>query len=286
MSTFEKKLQLECENKNSNLELSYKEFQYLSFLMERETGVHLAESKSQLLKSRLYKRIHELGLKSFSEYIKVLEGDIRKVELTTFINSLTTNKTDFFRENRHFEYIVESLKKKAQSKRPIYFWSAACSTGEEPYTIALIMENLVLSGLIGDYRILASDLDTSILEKAKKGIYSEIDVAPIPVELKHKFLKTRLADGKRIYHIDERLQRKIKFRHNNLLTQSLEMNLQFDYIFLRNVLIYFKSDTIQTVVDGILKRLRPGGHLIIGLSETLNSITHNLERVDSSIYKK
>jgi chemotaxis protein methyltransferase CheR len=269
----------------AGLKISSKEFETLRNLIRSMTGINLNEQKVSLMQSRLSKRLRQLNMSSFQEYIDYLVNQDPDSEMPIFINSLTTNKTDFMREEQHFHYLKEVLQQSPVSGTK-YIWSAACSTGAEVYTLALVLEDLMLQKAGLDYRILGTDIDTSVLQKASDGIYSKYELDPVnPFWIKRHFYAGKGAK-KNLHKISDEIKKKIKFRQYNLISQDNRLEMKFDIIFLRNVLIYFERDTIEKVIASLTENLKPGGLLFIGHSENLNSISHDLKYVGMSIYQK
>lgn len=267
--------------------LSHKDYVFIRDLAFEKTGINLNENKVTMIQSRISRRLNALKLRSYSDYIEYLQNNPQ--EMTPFINSLTTNKTDFFREIDHFDYLRDNYFPNLTSNstgKSLYVWSAACSAGHEVYTLGMVFDEFTKSNPSYDFRILGTDIDTDILTKAENGIYPAEQVSPIaPNYLRGNFEKGRGNDDGN-YIVTKKLKEKIKFRQFNLIDPANTVPLQFDIIFLRNVLIYFTKDTIQIVIDKLVSHLNPGGLLFIGHSETLNGINHNLQSLGSAIYKK
>lgn len=271
--------------------LSPEQFKFITSLIFEKAGILLDGNKMTMVQSRMLRRLKKLNYETVDEYIKFLKSNPEQ-EMEHFINSLTTNKTDFFRENDHFNYIINNYFKEALAKRTttltqnIYVWSAACSAGHEVYTLALIFDEFCKMNPGFDYKILGSDIDTEILDKAKTGVYPEEQIEPIP----KKYLQGNFEKGKGsnegFYRVSDQLRRNVKFRRFNLTIPEERIPLTFDIIFLRNVLIYFPPEIIKKVIDKLVSHLKPGGLLFIGHSETLNGIKHDLEFIGSSTYRK
>ncbi len=264
-------------------------YYFIRDLILQQAGISLAENKKSMIQSRLSKRIIALKIKNIADYLSYLKHN--KEELSNFINALTTNKTDFFREVDHFNILLEKflpelVQKYNNQKKVIMFWSAACSSGPEAYTISMIIMEFLKGRPNLDYKILGSDIDTDIIKKAELAIYPEEDVSHIP----QKYISGNFVRGtgsnSGLYKITDRLKDRVKFRQYNLIDSVNTLSLNFDYIFLRNVLIYFQLDIIQKVIDNVTNRLLPGGLLFIGHAETLNGVKHDLIPMGSSIYKK
>lgn len=267
--------------------LSRSEFEFLSSRIREIAGIHITEHKVAMVESRLQKRLRTLGIRNFSDYINLIDRDAS--ELTEFINALTTNKTEFFREPFHFEFLTQTIIPKlvsASNLGVLSVWCAAASTGEEPYTIAMVLSEALALQKGWDFRILATDIDTKVLQTAEHGKYRSDLIHPVPFELQRKYLQRGKGPMSGQYRIAPALARHLKFRPFNLVSDELQTNILFDIIFLRNVLIYFQPETIQIVIDRIYSRLKPGGYLFIGHSETLNRVNHKFRPLHSAIYQK
>ncbi len=252
------------------MKMDSKTFEELREFIYKKSGIFFEKSKEYLLTNRLKKRLKELNLKSFEEYLNYLRSPRGNKELGPLFDAITINETYFFRHLRQIEafrdIIVPELLKK---KRSINVWSAACSTGEEPYTLVIaLMEKY---GQNIPARILASDISNEVLEKAKEGIYGEYSVKELSPELKRKYFDS-VGLGK--YKIKDFVKNKVIFKNINLLDPHLPSKVgKMDVIFCRNVLIYFDSSSRQKVVDIFYKNiLNPGGYLILGATESISRL--------------
>ncbi len=249
------------------------------------SGIYLSDSKVQLVTSRLQKRLRSLGLEEYEDYLDVLKNDVAGNELVEFLNVISTNTTYFFREPVHFQYyseMIKTMQNRGQSR--IRVWCAASSTGEEPYTLAMCyMEQ---TGNVGiDFRLLATDISTRVLEVAKAGIYKKDKLSDIPGNIRYKyFSKTTYKSDD--YAIKDMLRPLIAFRRLNLSKTPYPMHGPFDIIFCRNVMIYFDLATKQKLIDEAWRLLRPGGFLFLGHSESIAGIKNNFELVKPALYKK
>lgn len=251
-----------------------------SRLMFEAAGITLASSKQALVEGRLSKRLHALGLTSFTAYLQHLRHDA--AERQQAIDLLTTNETYFFREPRHFAYLSETIAPAAPAGRPLRVWSAACSSGEEPYSIALVLAERMAQR---PWEILASDISTRVLEQARRGIYPMARADNIP----QPYLKAFCLKGTRAqaghFTLQPALRERVRFQAINLNTTLPDIGL-FDLVVLRNVMIYFDTDTKRAVCRRLLDVLRPGGHLFIGHSESLNGLDLPLQTIQPAIYRK
>lgn len=270
--------------------LTEREFHRLRDLVYQYSGITLSDQKMDLVRGRLMKRIRLHGLNSFSDYCKMLSKQESGDELTALIDAISTNKTDFFRENAHFEFLEQNVlpalmaEKKSRSIRQIRVWCAASSTGEEPYTLAILLRRMGLDNSASwDSKILATDISTKVLEKAVDGEYDPDRVRPIPPsELQSCF--ERLSNGK--YRVKDPLRKMIKFGRLNLLREKYPFRHKFDFIFCRNVMIYFDSPTRERLVNHFHQYLPPGGYLFVGHSESLSGLAHPYSYVKPSVYRK
>jgi len=264
-----------------------RDFQYIRQLVSRETGIVVAEIKRHMVYSRLTRRLRALGLRDFRDYCRLLEKDPAG-ELNAFINAITTNLTSFFREPHHFEYlqkvVVPDLLVKNAATRRIRIWSAGCSTGEEPYSIAMAMAE-VLPDRSWDCRILAPDIDTDVLAKGESAVYPIERVAGISqARLKRWFSRGSNAN-QGLTRVSSELREMISFRHLNLMDEW-PVRGPLDVLFCRNVVIYFDKEAQRRIFDKFADRLVDNACLFIGHSESLFKITDRFELVGQTIYRK
>ncbi|MCP5335035.1 MAG: protein-glutamate O-methyltransferase CheR [Oceanospirillaceae bacterium] len=260
------------------------EFKFLAATAYELSGIVLGEQKKELVYSRIARRIRALNLSSFAGYCEYLEQN-KATEVSNFINSITTNLTSFFRENHHFEFLeskaLDEIRQKHMSDRIIRIWSAGCSTGMEPYSIAMTcLNHMKLAGL--DFKILATDLDSEVLAKAKAGIYSMDDVGNIQDKFKKYFEVSK--DGQNA-RMKEQVKDIIQFNRLNLLG-DWPMRHKFDVIFCRNVVIYFNKETQKELFSRYAEMLHTGGYLIIGHSESLHGVNERFKPMGRTIYQK
>ncbi|MEJ0049062.1 MAG: protein-glutamate O-methyltransferase [Rhodospirillales bacterium] len=252
--------------------------------MVRETaGISLGANKRELVFGRLNRRLRALGLHSFSDYRALLDGPDGPAERGEMINAITTNLTSFFREPHHFKFLAEEVLPGllANASRRLRIWSAACSSGEEAYTIAMVMNKALAAKGEWDARILATDIDTNMIDTAEEGRYDAERAGGIPPAFAR--LVTRLPDG----HVEmpETLKQRIAFKPLNLL-ESWPMRGKFDVIFCRNVVIYFDKTVQRTLFDRFADIMTPTGYLFIGHSETLFRVSDRFESLGRTIYRK
>jgi len=267
-----------------------KDYLFLSDLVTRRTGIVLGENKRDMVYARLSRRIRRLELSSFSKYVHILKGPDGESEIGFLINALTTNLTRFFREPQQFTHLrevaipncLEYLRAERSSRLRI--WSAACSSGEEPYSIAMtICDSTGVEGL--DARILATDLDTRMLETAVKGEYTEASVSDIPLEQRKNHLRSYESSGNDGWRVNEFVRSLVTFKQLNLIGEW-PMHGPFDVIFCRNVMIYFDATTKQNLIQRFANIMRPGGWLYLGSSETMIDLGEDFERMGSTTYRR
>jgi len=266
--------------------LTDQEFQYFSKLIFDVAGIKVDEDKISMLQGRLNKRLNALNLSSYMEYQQYLTKSAdRKKEMQHFVNALTTNKTEFFRESIHFKILSEAISK-LPKKETLYLWSGAASTGQEIYSLAITLEELIDQGILSDYRILATDIDTQCLNIAQNGRYTRTELEGVPPMYLQKYFSFSTHNQQGDLEIRQSVKNKIKFRQYNLVKPDSEMKMQFDFIFLRNVLFYFTKPTTKEVVNRLANHLVPGGLFFISLTESLTALSVNLSHVSNSVYRK
>lgn len=247
--------------------------------LKAAAGIHLGTGKGTLVTSRLARRLRETSADTFTEYLRLLAADANERQVA--LDLLTTNETYFFREPRHFDFL-QRLMPTLPTGRPIRIWSAACSTGEEPYSIAMLLASQLRSR---SWEILATDISSRVLEAARAGHYRMERARGIPLELLARFCLKGTGTQEGTLLVTRSLRERVRFEHANLNAPLPDVG-EFDVIFLRNVMIYFDLETKRDVVARLLTYLRRGGHLLIGHSETLNDVSRALEAVAPAIYRK
>ncbi|MDX9897922.1 MAG: CheR family methyltransferase [Spirochaetia bacterium] len=264
-------------------------FKRLSAFIEKEIGIKMPDTKRSMIESRLQKRLRVLHMKSLDQYIdSVFSGN--DVELVHMINVITTNKTDFWREPDHFDLLVSRLlptMRLALGENHSYsFWSAGCATGEEPYTLAMVLEEYGVSNPGFNYRIVASDISTSALDVALSGVYQASKVLPVPLSYRKKYLLRSRDPQRDEVRVKKDLRDKISFLRLNFMDSSFPFDGVFDVIFCRNVIIYFDRPTQERLLSTMCRYLPLGGHLILGHSETLTGMNLPLHSVAPTVYKR
>lgn len=260
--------------------LADREFKQFQVMLHRVAGISLSDMKKPLVGGRLLKRIRGLGLPTFGAYFDRLRAD--KAELQVAVDLLTTNETYFFREPRHMDFLAGQVLPQYREQRPFRVWSAASSSGEEPFSLAM-----VLADRLGDGRweILGSDISTRVLERAGQAHYSLERAGGIPAPYLKRFCLKGTGRQEGTFMVRPELRRHVSFRYVNLV-EPLPAFGEFDAIFLRNVMIYFDMETKRRVVQRLLGSLRPGGYFFISHSESLNGVNDELKIVMPSVYRK
>lgn len=271
--------------KEREFKFTVEDFNVLRKMSNEYSGIQVPDERFDMFYSRLSKRVRKLGLNNFKEYCAYLHSH-HDEEFTEFINAITTNLTSFFREQHHFDYlkstVVPELLQRNKATKEISIWSAGCSTGEEPYSIAMTLLECVPKDW--NVKILATDLDTNVLHTASTGVYTEDRITDLPVEiLKRWFLKSKTAPG--YVKVKPELQAIITFNQLNLM-QEWPMKTPFDIIFCRNVIIYFDRETKAALAKRYAKLLASKSWLFIGHSESLNQICNEFELVSTTTYRK
>lgn len=272
--------------------ISDQEFRLFQDLVKASTGIALTEHKRNLVCSRLGKRLRALGLASFRMYYDYLTAETGQTELENFVNAITTNKTDFYREERHFEFleqeIVPALKARAArtGERRIRIWSAGCSSGEEPYTIAITLREAVESLPAWDVRILASDIDTEVLTRATQAIYPEERAATVPRPLLERHFRQGTGAQAGLVQVSREVRNLVAFRRINLLEEPWPIRTVFDCIFCRNVIIYFDKPTQRRLMERFAAYLKDDGYLFLGHSESLFGMSDQFAFLRNTIYRK
>lgn len=272
--------------------LSDRQFRALADLIERQVGIKMPAGKRLMLEGRLHKRVRALKHDGLNHYMDYLfeEGQF-DTELTHLIDVVTTNKTDFFREPQHFTFLKDVavpalLSQRGRSANDLKIWSAACSTGMEAYTTAMVLDDMARARSRFKFRILGTDISTSVLRDAKLAIYPRDLIAPVPENfIKRYFLSSRHEARSEVRVVPE-LRRLTHFMRMNLMDASYPVDRDVDIIFCRNVLIYFERETQRKVVEQLASHLRPGGYLLVGHSESMvHSVVPGLRQVQPTVFR-
>ncbi len=262
--------------------LSAAEFSRVARLIYKTCGIHLKEGKQDLVKARLGRRLRTLALGSFDEYFDLVENDATGVELAEMVDLLTTNKTEFFRDSAHFEFIRREILPWCSDLERVRFWSAGCSTGQEPYSLAIVVREFFRDLSRRDCRILATDICRPALDRALEGKFAEADTEGLPSEYRSRYFSK--TDGGSI-RVGPALSGLIHFARLNLM-EKWPMRGPFQLIMCRNVMIYFDRETRGELVGKFSNLLGPGGCLMVGLSESLTGLSHTLKYVQPAVYRK
>ena len=267
-------------------EMSARFFDKIRQIVYEKSGIALNESKDSLVKARIAKRMKTIGIDSYEEYLVRITNDSTGMEVQHLLDAISTNTTSFYREAEHFQWLRKIVKEWMDAgQRKLRIWSAACSSGEEPYTIAIeLLETF--GSMRMDAKILATDIAPSVLVAAQRGEYSHKRVEPVPRELLNKYF-TRIERGEDVsYMAKDELKRMILFRQFNLSKPPYPLKNPLDIIFCRNVMIYFDNRLRAKLAVEFERLLRPGGYLMIGHSETISGMTTMLRCIKPSIYIK
>lgn len=268
--------------------LGDEEFKFLAAFMSRETGIVLSEHKRQMVCGRLVKRLRALDMHSFADYCDYLRGPNAHKEVENLVNSITTNITHFFREPHHFDHLRDQVLAPRAAERPrrprLRLWSAGCSSGEEPYSIAMVLADVMKGGEGWDPLILATDIDTNVLNRARNGVYTTESVRTIPETYRKRFLRRINGDSEHVQMADE-LKRLIRFKQLNL-HEKWPMKGPFDVIFCRNVAIYFDKPTQKVLFNRYADLLAIGGTLFLGHSESLIGVSERFEVTGKTSYRR
>jgi chemotaxis protein methyltransferase CheR len=266
------------------LEISSQQFDRIIRLVYQISGIDLHEGKEELVKARLLKRLRELNVPNFNQYLKYINSDKSGTELRAMVDVLTTNKTNFFREAEHLDFLRDEIIPRF-GKGPVRIWSAGCSSGEEPYSIAIILCEAIPDIGKRDIRILATDISDRMIEQARHGLYDSETLKTVPPRLKLKYFnRVEVKTGHR-YIVAPQLRSMVSFAKLNLM-EEWPMRGLFDVIFCRNVMIYFDKPTQENLVRRFWSSLREGGYLLVGHSESLTFLTQDYIYLKPAIYQK
>ena len=275
-------------------ELGDREFAQLSTLIYTRLGIKMSESKRTMLNSRLSKRLRELGFASFGRYCEFLFSERGMAEeMVHLINAVTTNKTDFYREPAHFDALrrtvlptLEACRGPCDGRRPLKVWSAGCSTGEEPYTLAMVLAEIQVEKPGFAFEILATDISTRVLEVAKRAVYPADRVTPVPPAARKRYLLRRRDPKIAEVRIVPELRRLVRFGRLNFMADEFGLSDPVDIIFCRNVIIYFDRETQERLITRFSRYLHRGGYLFLGHSETLHGYQTPFVQVAPTIYRR
>lgn len=266
--------------------LSEEQYARISRTMRTLCGISLSLGKEGLVRARLTKRLRALRMSSFEQYLRYMDGDKSGEELSGMIDALTTNKTDFFRGPQHFDYLrTRVLPDLIAENRKIRIWSAGCSSGEEPFSIAILLKEEMPDIHRRDVRVLATDISRRMLEVARRAVYEEDALREVPPPLLKKYFSPAGAQAPHTYRVKDDVRELVRFARLNLVGEW-PMKGPFNVIFCRNVMIYFDRPARQRLVKRLWSLLEPGGHLFVGHSESLTAFFHQFSYVQPAVYVK
>ena len=257
------------------------EFIWIRDFLQARTGITLNDGKQALVMGRLEKRLRKRGIQSYSDYFALLGHPAHEDETQLAIDLLTTNETYFFREPRHFDYLQKSILPHLPASRSVRIWSAASSSGEEAYSIAMVMAEHCRSGI---WEVLGSDISSTVLERAQRALYPIAAAEKIPPAMLKKYCLKGKEEFDDFFLIDSTLRSHVHFQALNLIEALPDIG-QFDVIFLRNVMIYFDVDTKKRLIARVTEKMKPGAYLLVSHSETLNGLQQTMRLVSPSIYR-
>lgn len=266
----------------ANVVLRDQEFAQFRDMIYRIAGISMSPAKRQLVSSRLAKRLRHHNFTSYGDYFCFITSPQGKAELQVAVDSLTTNETHFFREPKHFDFLRQRIIPAHKAGRGLRIWSAACSSGEEPYSIAMLLDEMLGSV---PWEVVASDISMRILEKARSGLFPITRMPEIPKPYLNRYCLKGIGEYDGTLLIEPSLRDRVRFMQHNLTETPVSMG-EFDVIFLRNVMIYFEQETKRQVVSRLIPLLRPGGYFLVGHSESLNGVTDTMQLVVPSVYRK
>jgi len=268
-------------------------FAQFSAFIQAELGIKMPRVKKTMLQARLQRRMRQLGVAGYKEYYEyVFSPKGKDVELIHMIDAVTTNKTQFFRESQHFDYLTGQALPDLISnhgvgiQRPCLIWSAGCSTGEEPYTLAMVLSEFAETRPGFSFRILATDISTRVLQNGIDAIYSHDRADPVSMPMRKKYLLKSKDPKKNLIRIVPRLRERVRFQRLNFMDEDLGLRETMDVVFCRNVLIYFNRENQERVLNRLCRHLRSGGYLFTGHSETLNGLRVPVNQVAPNVYRR
>lgn len=270
--------------------LSDDEFNKLSSFIYKESGIRLPPVKKVMLQCRLQKRLRDLNLHSFKEYCDYLfSKDGVDSEIIHMLDVVSTNKTDFFREPTHFDFLTEHILSeyyRTVKGKSFKVWSAGCSSGEEPYTLAIVLSEFAEKHPSFDFSIWATDISTRILQSAVNAVYKEERVEIVPISLKKKYMLKSKDRSNPTVKMAAHIRNKVRFGRLNFMDEYYSVSETFDVVFCRNVLIYFDRETQEQVINKLCAKIKSGGHLILGHSESILNMKLPLRQLKPTIYER
>jgi chemotaxis protein methyltransferase CheR len=275
----------------STAKLTPQSFRRFAEFITSELGIKMSEQKIPMLQGRLQRRLRALNLPSLEAYQTYLFDSANAgTELAQFIDAVTTNKTDFLREPKHFDYLVEqvlpALGPDPKRRLEVKIWCAGCSTGEEPYTLAMVLSEFGERRGNFDFSIFCTDVSTRVLLAAQDAVYDEARIEPVPLEWRRKYLLRSRNEVKRTVRITSELRSRVSFARLNFMDHDYRVREKFDAVFFRNVMIYFDRPTQEAVVSRLCRNLNPNGYFFTGHSESLAGLNVPLQAIASAVYRK
>jgi len=274
------------------LDLAQQDYELIRRLVYVHSGINLGDGKMQLVKARLGKKVRQGNFHSFRDYYHHVEQDPTGDRLCELLDAISTNTTHLFREVRHFHLLQKLITHWAHDRdwriqhTTLRIWSAACASGEEPHSLAMVAYDTLLNHPGIDLKILATDLSKRMISRATLALYKPNSVRTVPPDFRTKYLKKIERNGQVLFQLVPQLRKTITFARFNLMTPSFHFGLRFNVIFCRNVMIYFDRPTQEALVNKLAGQLQPGGYLMIGHSESLQGIHHPLSYVEPTVYRK
>jgi len=262
---------------------------YKKFIFQ-ESGINLSDEKRELLRTRLLKRLQSCGLESYSDYLRLVQEDSK--ELVCMLDAISTNLTSFFREPKHFDFLNKTLlpdllaKNKKDSVQKIRVWSSGASTGEEPYSLMMTILSHIDNPAVWDIKLLGTDINTEVLAKARNATYALEKLKTVPSDIKRKYFQNGHGKSLGFGRVKDSVRKLIYFKRLNLMNERYPFSGPFDFIFCRNVMIYFNRQTQETLVNRYYDYLSSGGYFFIGHSESLTGINHKFSYVQPTVYRK
>ena len=270
--------------------LSHENFRRLASYIEKNVGIKMPEQKILMMQARLSSRLNALNINSFDDYVDYVLSGSDNDEVLNMIDVMTTNLTHFFREPAHFDYLSEKVLPEFFSKKRmnIKIWSAGCSTGQEPYTLAIVFNEFLRNNKIDKFTfsIMASDISTRVLAKAEKAVYPAESVDKLPLNIKKRYFLKSKNSKKPLVRIKPELRNCVSFKRINFIDADYDIREKFQIIFCRNVLIYFDKETQKKVLTSIISHLEVGGYLFLGHSETVMNMNLPIKTVSPTVFKK
>lgn len=261
-------------------------FKQLREFIYQASGIALSDKKESLVAARIGKRMRVLGIEKHKEYLDLVKSDQTGEEIVQMLDAISTNVTSFFREASHFDFVEKEFKKWLDQGQYVFrFWSAASSTGEEPYTLAMVLME-ALEGRVVDLRILGTDISTRVLETCRKGIYRAEKMDSVSPIVRDRYTEHKIVNGVSSYVMKPEIKKLISFSRINLSKPPFPMSGPFDMVFCRNVMIYFDNDVRRRLLEEIFRLVKPGGYLLVGHAESLTGMLSGFQVVKPSVYVK